>query len=71
MLLDMVNDFYDMIPYYPGKVNVVFDDLSRKQANKLPLECCMRMAIFTPLLELLEKVYDVAFWGENAKRKRL
>lgn len=58
MLLEMVKVYDGEILYYPSKSNVVVDALSRKPASEPLQELCIRMIVFTSLLELIGKARE-------------
>lgn len=60
MLLDMVKVYDGEILYYPTKSNVVANALSRKPASERLQELCLRMIVFTSLLELIGKAREAA-----------
>lgn len=71
MLLHIVKDFDNEVIYYPDKVNVIGYSFSSKLASEPLRELCLRRTMFTPLLELLEKVHELTFSDENTKCKRV
>lgn len=64
-----MKDYDYKILYHPGKANVVFDALIRREASAPIGDVCMRMTVMNLILDTSRESHVEAMRPENHKRE--